>query len=67
MASDPTDAFVDAMTKEFAGYFRTALQQEFRKNAGLYRDGDKNALVSVVVEQVANIMQFVLPKELPGK
>lgn len=61
LASDPTDAFVDAMTKEFAGLFRVALQQEFRKNAHLYKSGNKADLAAAVLKQVATMMRSTLP------
>ncbi len=67
LASDPTDAFVDAMTKEFSGYFRQALKQEFKTNSERYKNGKKADLVSAVLKQVSNIMRHVLPQELPGK
>jgi transcriptional regulator with XRE-family HTH domain len=67
LAADPTEAFIEAMTKEFAGNFRVLLKEELRSNAEFYQTAGKAALVATVLTSVTNILQVTLPTILPGK
>jgi transcriptional regulator with XRE-family HTH domain len=67
LAADPTEAFVEEMTNEFADCFRELLKQELRSNATLYQTAGKAALVATVLTRVGNILQETLPTVLPGK